>query len=78
LVLEIASPDAAQYCDTRPHEFRREPQKGKAEIIREQNYIRRPLDLLRKWHNHIEAWILEQAGIEFIVEKPGLQVVRNT
>jgi len=45
--------------------------------VREQHYIRRPLDLLRKWHNHIEAWILEQAGIEFIAEKPGLQVVRN-
>jgi integrase len=46
--------------------------------VREQHYIRRPLDLLRKWHNHIEAWILEQAGIEFIAEKPGLQVVKNT
>ncbi len=33
--------------------------------VREQNYIRRPLDLLRMWHVKIEAWILEQAGIEF-------------
>lgn len=32
--------------------------------VREQNYIRRPLDLLRVHHNKIEAWILEQAGIE--------------
>lgn len=53
-------------------------QGHKPQGVREQNYIRRPLDLLRKWHNHIEAWILEQAGIEFIAEKPGLQVVRNT
>ena len=33
--------------------------------VREQNYIRRPLDLLRMWHVKIEAWILEQAGVEF-------------
>ena len=36
--------------------------------VREQNYIRRPLDLLRVHHNKIEAWILEQAGIEQPVE----------
>ncbi len=33
--------------------------------VREQHYIRRSLDLLRMWHVKIEAWILEQAGIEF-------------
>jgi len=33
--------------------------------VREQNYIRRPLDLLRVHHERIEAWILEQAGIVF-------------
>ena len=22
-------------------------------------------NLLRKWHTHLEAWILEQAGIDF-------------
>ena len=33
--------------------------------VREQNYIRRPLDLLRLHHEKIEAWILEQAGIVF-------------
>lgn len=33
--------------------------------VREQNYIRRPLDLLRVHHEKIEAWILEQAQIEF-------------
>lgn len=30
----------------------------------EKHYRRRPLDLLRMWHVKIEAWILEQAGIE--------------
>lgn len=33
--------------------------------VREQNYIRRPLDLLRVHHEKIEAWMLEQAGIVF-------------
>ena len=33
--------------------------------VREQNYIRRPLDLLRVHHEKIEKWILEQAGIKF-------------
>jgi integrase len=33
--------------------------------VREQNYIRRPLDLLRMHHEKIEAWMLEQAGIAF-------------
>ena len=30
----------------------------------EKHYRARPLDLLRLWHTRIEAWILEQAGIE--------------
>jgi integrase len=33
--------------------------------VREQNYIRRPLDLLRMWHVKIESWILEQAQASF-------------
>jgi integrase len=33
--------------------------------VREQNYIFRPIDLLRFHHERIEAWMLEQAGIEF-------------
>jgi integrase len=33
--------------------------------VREQNYIRRPLDLLRVHHERIESWILEQANIQF-------------
>jgi integrase len=43
--------------------------------VREQNYIRRPLDLLRMWHVKIEAWILNEAGIEFVPVKAGLQIV---
>lgn len=40
--------------------------------VREQKYIRRPLDLLRVHHEKIEAWILEQAGIVHdAMAKPG-------
>jgi len=50
-------------------------QGHKPQGVREQNYIRRPLDLLRMWHIKIEAWILEQAGIEFTPTQTGLKVV---
>jgi integrase len=43
--------------------------------VREQNYIRRPLDLLRKWQIKIEAWILDQAGIDFCAAQAGLRIV---
>lgn len=43
--------------------------------VREQNYIRRPLDLLRKWHVKIEEWMLEQAGIEFQPAPAALRLV---
>jgi hypothetical protein len=33
--------------------------------VREQNCIRRALDLLRVHHEKIEAWILKEAGIDF-------------
>ena len=46
--------------------------------IAEKHYRRRPLDLLRKWHDKIEAWILQQAGIEFNQESKGLQTVGTT
>ncbi|MFZ6746033.1 tyrosine-type recombinase/integrase [Undibacterium sp. JH2W] len=36
--------------------------------VREQNYIRRPLDLLRMWHVKIEEWMLAQAQIDFALE----------
>ena len=45
--------------------------------VREQNYIRRPLDLLRMWHVKIEAWMLEQADIKFEPVKAGLHVVKT-
>lgn len=43
--------------------------------VREQNYIRRPLDLLRKWHVRIEEWILSEAGISFQPAPAGLHMI---
>jgi integrase len=42
--------------------------------VREQNYVRRPVDLLRVWHDKIEAWILVQAQVTFTSEGPRLRV----
>ncbi len=49
----------------------------KPSALAEKHYRRRPLDLLRMWHDKIEGWMLEQAGIKFDAEqaKPGLRVV---
>ncbi|MFZ6862992.1 tyrosine-type recombinase/integrase [Undibacterium sp. Ji67W] len=44
--------------------------------VREQNYIRRPLDLLRMWHIKIESWMLEQAGVEFAPINQHLRMVK--
>lgn len=35
----------------------------KPSALAEKHYRRRPLDLLRKWHEKIEIWVLEQAKI---------------
>jgi integrase len=40
-------------------------QGHKPSAIAEKHYRRRPIDLLRMWHDKIEAWMLEQAKIEF-------------
>ncbi|MDO8335462.1 MAG: preprotein translocase, partial [Candidatus Saccharibacteria bacterium] len=50
----------------------------KPSAIAEKHYIQRELDLLHMWHVKIEAWILEQAGIEFVPGQAGLRVVKIT
>ena len=53
-------------------------QGHKPSAIAEKHYRVRPLDLLRMWHERIEAWVLEQAGIEFkpkVEAKPAMRVV---
>lgn len=52
----------------------------KPSALAEKHYRRRPLDLLRVWHTKIEAWILEQAGIEQPHQEeavPALRAVAN-
>ncbi|MDN7458596.1 tyrosine-type recombinase/integrase [Burkholderia cenocepacia] len=42
-------------------------QGHKPSAIAEKHYRRRPLDLLRKWHDLIERWMLQQAGLGHLV-----------
>ncbi len=49
----------------------------KPSALAEKHYRRRPLDLLRMWHDRVEAWMLEQAGIEFEPVQAGLRVATN-
>jgi integrase len=56
-------------------------QGHKPSATAEKHYKRRPLDLLRLHHERIEAWMLEQAGIEFtppVEEERHLQSVGNS
>jgi len=49
----------------------------KPSALAEKHYRRRPLDLLRAWHDKIEAWMLEQAKIQFDAEQAtGLRAVK--
>jgi integrase len=34
----------------------------------EKHYSHRPLDVLQKWHDEIEAWLLSEAAIEFSLD----------
>ena len=56
----------AEWCEV-PVGVVAQIQGHKPSALAEKHYRRRPLDLLSLWHIKIEAWILEQAGIE----KPG-------
>ena len=52
-------------------------QGHKPSATAEKHYTVRPLDPLRRHHERIEAWILEQGGVPFVAgEEPGkLRVV---
>jgi hypothetical protein len=50
----------------------------KPSAIAENHYRRLPLDLLRMWHVKVEAWILEQAGVDQPDEaQAGLRLVKS-
>jgi len=52
----------------------------KPSAIAEKHYRRRPIDLLRQWHEKIVAWILTEAGVELpageVREPSAVRVVR--
>jgi integrase len=64
----------AEWCEV-PVGIVAQIQGHKPSAIAEKHYRRRPLDLLRMWHDKIEAWMLEQAGIQFEAKQQGLKAV---
>ncbi len=52
----------SEWCET-PVGVVAQIQGHKPSAIAEKHYRRRPIDLLRKWHDQIENWILTEAGI---------------
>ena len=36
--------------------------------------LRRPVDLLRMWHSKLEAWILDQAGVQFACSEVNIEI----
>jgi integrase len=58
----------AEWCEV-PVGVVAQIQGHKPSALAEKHYRRRPLDLLRSWHDKIEAWMLAQGGISFVPEK---------
>jgi integrase len=52
-------------------------QGHKPQGVREQNYVRRPVDLLRVHHEKLEAWLLAQGQVQFIPNTPVLQLAKG-
>ena len=52
-------------------------QGHKPSATAEKHYRVRSLDLLRLWHTKIEAWILKQAGLEFVAKKSELEAIKT-
>ncbi len=42
----------------------------------ERHYINRPLELLAVWHGKYEAWILQEAGVNFVPAQAGLHAIK--
>ena len=53
----------AQWVDV-PEGIAAQIQGHKPSGVREKHYIRRPVDMLRSWHEKIEVWMLKEAGIK--------------
>ena len=63
----------AEWCEV-PVGVVAQIQGHKPSALAEKHYRRRPLDMLRMWHDKIESWMLEQAGIAFV---PALEKQRD-
>ena len=50
----------------------------KPSALAEKHYRKRPIDLLRKWHTKIEAWILQEASISVPTARQELQTAQMT
>lgn len=59
----------AEWCEV-PVGVVAQIQGHKPSALAEKHYRRRPLDMLRMWHDKIEAWMLQQAGIDFQATQP--------
>ncbi|ARL08084.1 tyrosine-type recombinase/integrase [Burkholderia pseudomallei] len=68
----------AEWCEV-PVGIVAQIQGHKPSAIAEKHYRRRPLDLLRMWHDRIEAWMLEEADIDFKPEQAqqGLRAINQ-
>ncbi|CAG9264442.1 CP4-6 prophage; putative phage integrase [Paraburkholderia unamae] len=66
----------AEWCEV-PVGVVAQIQGHKPSALAEKHYRRRPIDLLRMWHDKIESWMLEQAGIDFKTDqaKQGFRLV---
>jgi integrase len=64
----------AEWCEV-PVGIVAQIQGHKPSAIAEKHYRRRPLDLLRMWHDKIEAWMLEQADVRFEAKQQGPKAV---
>jgi integrase len=60
----------AEWCEV-PVGVVAQIQGHKPSALAEKHYRRRPLDLLRSWHDKIEAWMLQEAGVDFVPAKQG-------
>ena len=49
----------------------------KPSALAEKHYRKRPIDMIRMWHNKIEKFILDEAGIEQPIENAkSLRIVK--
>jgi len=66
----------AEWCEV-PVGVVAQIQGHRPSALAEKHYRRRPLDMLRLWHDKIEAWMLEQAGICLESRPPSVQLVKQ-